>query len=845
MIFNVPKIKVGGIDWPIYSAEYSWGGADSPSSMTIDFVNKNGEYNAPVLGTDKLSVLELQNFFIFKGFPVSFTRSYTSQGGNLITVTYWDASIILDKIFVGLKGLHGPAPPPLNGINLDALTLAKLDGTTSTGSFDPVHIALVGTYTDPCEDVSPEYQDPCNPCLDDDDLTGLGEENDQKAIDCDVARYTQLLDVTYTFSELIAVLRSKGITFNNVPNIKNTYYGRYSGTAREVLKSWCSDLGFTFYWQGDGITFVDLKVGIEINDTNFYDDCSLISKTDGESIENNHATGNILYFGGEGALKDYNCSTEAYNSFRMSLIPITLADIFAKSGGGFQPYIDTYYKNLDTGHVGIQGLQKACLFAKHSRIIRDLVLLYNFYGVDSVKDAVGQKFPLLGIEIRQAYDIVTNEGAGTTPLLEESLKEIFWTRVPETIRRKATENGASMAVIKINQAWRDKFYDFEKKLADDFIGRYWISYFSRGHQYNYNAPDGSVDYFDAGNYSTLPFSDVIPESSLETSAFFHNIIQSTANQNHPDGGPVNVANPAGPIAKSFLLMDRQPAWIPTEHNENLRQIESLYKDIHFFAFEPEKGEGFTDTLESTDEHYALIFDRPANFNITTGEKPNPIEKDNENLVLELANYSTDYGLRSSTCRGYTLITANVSVTFYLPAQAHDVAGINYSGYTIVASKNSATDSKTNILIRRSEVILGDVPAQHPDSVGVIINFKDLTSTIQSIISETTNGCGYDVDQIRTILGEFAVKTAREKQVKKVSKSYTLAGFPSRRVTLTDGLASFSVRLDSTKGITTSLEFSNSPPLNVSDRVTDQEVEKHLLRRVLKKRLLDSGEKVTL
>lgn len=837
MIFDTPVIKVSGITFPVYAADFSWGGADSPSKMTVDFVNKNGTYKTPVLNTSQVATIELGDFFTFKGYPVSWSKS-NSVAGNVISVTYWDTSVLLDKIFVGLKGVHGAPPRNISDV---------LDGTVVEGTFDS-RMLLLGTYVDPCDGVTDDYTDPCNPCLTRTEFVSLGESNNEKRIACDEARQIDLLDVHYTFEELISGLRSRGVQLLSLPTVASTFYARHTGTAREVLKSWCSDLGMTFYWDGDGIKFVDLRKGIIINNENFYTACKLLSTTESESIENNYSQGNILYFGGPGRLEKYNCN--AGHSYKLSLLPITLKDIFVDTNGMTNPYIRRFYTRSGQEN-SIRGLQSSVFLSKYSQMLRDMTLLYDFYGVsDASAIADGTKMPLLGLTIKNSWDITDTSAESA------NARSLFWNYIPESIRKRAQHIGAAIAVVEYNKSWHDAFYKFEANLANDFVGRYWISFFSKGERYSYEAPDGQVNYFDAGTPLTLPFAHVIPQSMRSHAGFLTKIINDSAQLNVGVGhvGDVRTANPNS-FASSFLLMDRTAAWEPTENSDDTRNFEDRIEDMYLFNVETFKEEGFSDTL-AVGETYALIFDRPATFSLTEYDpRAHPIESSNTNRILELDTYTTSYGLRSDLCRTYRLevkvvgsatqAAVNQRFDFATPVQAYDNYGIEFAGYAVVATENSTSKMNSKVLIPRAEMIVGDMPRQADESVGIQVNFKDLSNQLQEIMTETTNGCGYNIAEIRSLIDEFKVGSSRPKQVKSTSFSYTLAGFPTRELALEDGLSGFSIRYDTSKGITTEIQFNNTPPITRSDNVRDQETERNIMKRRLGKRFLSSDDNIDL
>lgn len=845
MIEEAPQIKISGIGYPIYSADFSWGGADKPSSLSVSFVNKDGVYQKPHLGTNNPTNIKIGDSFTFVGYPVSYTSSNSTRG-KILSVTYTDGSVMLDKIYIGLKGVHGAAPPNIGTV--------KMSNTTAYGSFN--NIILLGEYLDPCENISDEYIDPCNPCVEVTEYQSVANNNDQKRVDCQTARLTQILDVIYSFTDLINALKSKGIAFYNTPVVKTKFYGRYTGSAREVLKSWCQDIGLTFVWHNDSVYFVDVKNGIAINDTSFYQTCSLSDYSESESIENSTSNGVILYFGAEGRIESYDCSG-IYNPYRLSLIPITLKDLFwsytNEYGAGLQPYIKKYYTLPKTGVNSILGLQAACLLSRYSRTLRDFILMYEYYEINTIDSSLaGKDMPLLGMKIKEAWRIGSSIGSSDNA---PKLKTAYNEHIPESLRYLAEKVGGGMAIIEYNPEGYDKFYEFERALASDFIGKYWISFISDGNKYSINSPDGSPQYYDAGTPNTLPFIDFVPVSARTASTLLSTLVDDSAqkNKNSSHVGAVETAN-VNTFASSFILMERRAVWEPTEPYDDMRKLEEDLKPFHFYNTVPFKNEGQGDDL-AKNEFYCLILDKPGTFDlIDKGEGDHPIEKQNENMVTVEGNYTTYYGLRSSRCKAYQLdlkYNSNVqdipswayNVNIYMPPQSHDTFGSNYPGFTVIATKNSSGDANSKVFIEKQEVIFGDVPIPNEQSVAMKIDYKDITGVLTDIIEESGGSCGYNVNTIKQLIAEYYMKTSREKSVVAQTKTYTIGGFPTRELSILDGLSGFSIRYSAGEGVTSSISFSNSPPITVNKSIENQEFQKNILKRFIKKKMITSEDKV--
>ncbi len=871
MITDIPRVKLSGIEYPVYGVQFSWGGMYEKSSLVIDLVNPEGDYSLPTIQTDIVTKVEIGDFWKFSGYPVEYSESNSSSNGKTLKIEYWDTSIILDQIFVGLNGLHGVSKK--RNVIIENNIKTTIPVPEIYGTFN--NIVLVGEYLDPCDGVRPDFIDPCNPCSTQEDLDSLSEENANKLIKCSQDRSTRILDIIYTFSELIQALSGAGIKFKGfIPDIADNYYARHTGRARDVLRSWCEPLGISFYWDEDSVIFVDLKRGIEINDQNFYTDCTLTDRSSSKTIKDNSYLGNIYYFGGEGRLESYDCSSD--NMYRMSLIPITLKDLFWKNAtsgidgeaAGLSTYISKYYTFKDSSSLeyrdknSIQGLQSTCLMSNYSSVMRDLFLLYNFYGVAEVDTSlVGKKFPLLGIE-----EVISVKDIGESSGSDDGSKRLFFNTVDSKLREFAKNNKGKIVKIRYNQAWHDKFKEFESNLASKFIGRYWISFFSKGSRYSISAPDGSPQYFVAGSPSVLPFMDLIPESIRSQSAFLNRMINDShyLNKNGVAGVNEESSADAGTLENSFILLDRQPSWEPTENSETFKKFESLCQKYSPFYIEPFRSEvkDKTEDALKVGEAFIIMYDKPEIFELEVFDSIiyHPVENDNKNIRATEAGFNTYYGLRSSVCKKYVMRatvkneedpnsgSVSSSIDMYFPTQAHDDFGIEYAGYTVILTADE-TKIGGNSLIERKEIIIGDCPPRNvidgtliKNTVSTDIVFRDLTTSVNNIIDGSGGSCYYNSNKIKEIINEFKINTRRVKKVIKEIRSYTLNGFPTRNLSVNDGVSSFSI-VYTPGGFNTYMSFTNLPPTIKSQEIVDQEVSNNLLKRFVKHGPAKSGQKI--
>lgn len=84
-------------------------GLKEPSRLVIDVVNKDGNYSEPVLNYTDLITMQIGELK-FEGYLVSYELDSTVQE-KVLRLEYVDKSVIMDKWWVGLDGIHGDKKP--------------------------------------------------------------------------------------------------------------------------------------------------------------------------------------------------------------------------------------------------------------------------------------------------------------------------------------------------------------------------------------------------------------------------------------------------------------------------------------------------------------------------------------------------------------------------------------------------------------------------------------------------------------------------------------------------------------------------------------------------------------
>jgi hypothetical protein len=274
-IKNVPNVLLGQQANPyggvIYGLNLSIGYSAEPSKLTIDIVNENGIYATPSLNVQ--TSVTFGNF-TFNGTVWSY-KIKESAGEKTLQVVLIDNSIALDRFYVMLwkRGLLGVKGTPQ--------TRPRTFDFSKERILVPVrNVSLRGfPYTDfkekPLGSVSVQSKSfTINKARKVGNVILVGTEKFATNA-CDIP------DSYYTFNDLRGEIP---VNMASAPS-NNTWKATHEGTLREVLSSWCSDLGFDFYWDfsSNTLRFFDVSVGIA-NVPNITGS-NIISKEESSSME--------------------------------------------------------------------------------------------------------------------------------------------------------------------------------------------------------------------------------------------------------------------------------------------------------------------------------------------------------------------------------------------------------------------------------------------------------------------------------------------------------------------------------------------------------------------------------
>lgn len=813
MITTIPAVKISGINYPVYGIDFQNGG-DEPSTLTVNYVNKDGSYNPPALQTKTPTKITIGSFFSFEGFPVTTSLDERPNGGKILKVTYKDTSIILDNYFIGLRSKFGEG-----------------FGAKVSGSFD--NIILLGRQVDPCTDIQPEDQyDPASPCQD------RNNSYQKKFIDCERIKDLQLLDIVYSFDDFLDAISSSKTAFvklNNRPKTLNSiYYARYTGTVREVLRLWCNDYGFTFFWDAGGITFVDLRSGIKINDANVYSNCALLSRLTENSIEDTVNRGLITYFGKEGGYTDYTCG---HSARRLMLRPLTLEDIFiGKSSVSTGPVgssssagstsldatIKKYYGSSgESNSAVISRLEGVITLGLYAERLRDLYIWFYKEGIRTAADADGKKGKTIGLmgnmKIIEVFHADSRDSKN-----QEIYNKLLSKSNNKDIIKRLKDKKVYFVQVQRNPILYKSFRDFENGMASEFMGKYWLRYYtdSPNSKPSISAPDGNAQYFKDGQEFNFPFLQLLPSSVDKLKTIFDDLVKS-GGQNSPDKTYAN---------DSFILLDRPPAWYPLQNSPNTSDILKSINDIEFTAI----GEDNVSKVLTGDDTFYMISEAPKSKDFDI-EPPvlstNPLDEENVDIRTVASGYSTSFGLRSARCKKYKIKTKAGDLDIFTPSQSYG-SGTGNGGYVVIID-SSQNKGNSRVMREKFEKILGNV-VKKENYIALDVLFRDVTQDIFKILKYHTDDNSkykpgtveYREDVVDKLLEDFAKGLAPIQEIPSHKITYEIAGFPSIKKSLSDGLESFTLRYGGSDGVKTSVSFSNIPKRKISDSIIIREIEKN-------------------
>jgi len=769
-ITTIPEITVSAISLPVYSYDYTAPSVDSPGIIELAFIDENKSYTLPEVSVLTPITIQVGPDYIYNYYLVGLDYNQSPSGGDTLKIKCADKSFLLDKIYVGLYTKHG--------LETD------------------YPIVIVGDLVDPCQSIVDgseplnEVDDPCNPCTTDGTPANQGSPLQERIIQCAELRQIAILDVEYNFDQLIDELETNTpITFgDNRPETNPDYKTGYAGTLREVLRSWCSDYSFTFFWdEDDVIQFIDLRNGIEINDGDMASDTRVLSKSYSKSLEGTVSKGIMGYFQKEGVVRDYKCDFDWCK--RINLRPMNLQNIIG-----------------DPGLYGsISNLQFFCVLSYYSALARDSFVWFNLYGIANgaaLKALISVEpleIPLLGMTIKKVF------------LPSDTTDEIITKKVlaeiggREEIEEDFLERGGYIFVASYKETKHTTAVEFEASLANDFLGKYFVRKFtqsSHSASYAYLTPDAdSVRYYKRTDPLQLPFVTLLKDDWGAVTNYLLDLVDITT----------------GEAADNFLLMERNGAWQPLKESEEVKSLNDVAEKEHFKPLGQISLEelGIEIDLASGDQFF-IGYANKSELVINTagsgsgGSNDNPLEVDNVSLPVETCGLGTAYGLRTAESQRYRIrASGGVDIMVYMPSQGHIDFSPNTSqaGYDIIWQKDSSL--ATYVVQPKIQLVKRNVPGLEENTMGIDINVQDITQDVYDLYNDDPNSlCEPRLDMINdrmtTIINGLKVDSTMPRE----SRTYVVGGLPNRKYLISEGLESMNIRMGG-DGLETTIAFSNT------------------------------------
>lgn len=851
-IKNLGTIKINGLSnkVKIVGADYQVGSLEEPSSVSVTFIDKEGYADSIPRTLQTPTEIEFGGM-TFTGYAISEERTCDPSGNNTITVNYTDGSFILDKILVGLWGKHSEVSE--RTLEVGSITLKDWSKPSSYHGSDP--LIIVGNPIDPCGDKELDVKvDTCDPCPEAPLEIVRTYEETMKKIDCEKIRELQIFDVEYSFQDLVTAINDGWppvrIEENDTIQNADTYKNNYSGTLRSVLNSWCSDYGWSYYWEDDKIKIVDLKAGIDVNLKGLDTNCDVTSISTKRSLEGTYSNSVIGYYGREGQERDYQCNYEFGK--RVVCRPLTLKDLLSN---------EAPLAKLASGYTGVSGaspLEMAldnydlaellCLCSSYHPKIREAVAWLNVYGVVSASAAqerVTTSKSVSGISgVSISYDAYhdmgyyddLNLGKSSLPLLDMTIKKVFSSSdsefddikdalkgdIERFVDDENTEDGDYFIFIgHVNEEKFNLRYEWESSVGSDFLGSYFIRKYSNTHgsnpQLTAAGGDGAT-YYEQG------------EKSLDFSEFF-----ITPN---PESYVGELTDGGGEANDSFIMVERSPVSTPPKAEGDLIEalveicedivpkfatsVHSLpdtidltsagFKNDHpdapseFGGWAPEDSIYLVKKYKDSNNGGALTISNLTTYDFHPKEETKTIEVDNFSTPIKV-------GLRSTQAKK-VFIENNV---FWFPPQStvresstgSETAHIPYAGGYYVYLRNNPSVENL-IRVPKVEVIEQELKSYKNNTLSnnlITVSLDDNTID-EYYYDEEDLGCKVDKSLVRTFIGDYISPLVFEQDQELEETRIEMNGIPENNFKIEDGFRGMSVRFYG-DGPSTSITFRNS------------------------------------
>jgi hypothetical protein len=817
-ILTVSDIKgnfYGGLP---YNVTWDFNDGSSPSTLSVSVINENGQYpnldnELTFLNTATVSI----GNFVFNGYLTSYDIS-KSPDQKILTLKYVDKSADLERWYVGLYNRHG-----------------KLTG-------DAKNLIIVGKEYHPCDknlDSTLDFSetdaviiDPCDPC------PNTPENKYDKTCDQSLSDF-KIFEVYYTFNDLLQQL-SKVVQFEQPSNVNKKFRAQHYGKLKDVLSSWCSDLGLAYYW--DPVTsklfFVDRKKPLRIPNANTLEGLpNVIDLQYGASKQSTFSRGLLGYFAKDGLVKDYTCELDERQGF-IVLNCLTMSDLLDP---------DVYGETNDAGIEFIKLKELEAALSYYGRSVRDAFIWFYYYTVlnaakaneykiikgENGREAPDQQNKIMSqfgnLKVLDVYSAQIN-GANFTSCKRKMSKEDLKSLKEFDKKNNRTEQNPSyyFFVAEVNEELAEKQFSDSEYMAKNFLGKFWHKKFNTPipgatnskSQINAESPDGSVQWYPARQ-------DL---NGLEIFNFGHQSGSMIANLQNglkadeaSNQDPFTQANGGDQEKKirsnsSFLLLNRDAKWSPT--GDDLKYYDSLFKwyEEHLpKAFGNTEGRPkflfrlYPEAKNNT--NIKLFFARELdNFEVGISTSDHPLDtpsQTDKTKTIERTDGTSQtqsigkYGLKSNKCVKIKL----PGMEIFTPSQclSNIVGGYDDgdAGYEVYIQ---ASASFSKVIPKLQYTITKDI--SNIDVAQLDYNFKEIREDNMGLVRGVSQKCIISQGDVKTYVESIVENCAYEMAEVQRTASFKVAGLmPITQYGVADGLSSVQITV-SDNGVYTSYTFED-------------------------------------
>lgn len=352
----------------IYGLNLNVNYSSEPSKLTLNYVSSNGSYTTPSL--NQSSTVTFGNFK-FNG-KIWGSNLKESADEKTLDIELVDNSVILDQIYVilwkrGLFNINGVQQTVTKKFDLsDEKILIPVTKDPNTGYpytvYEETALGIQSVTRKSKKISSTGYSIRGNVII-------IGTEKFADS-DCDIP------DTYYYFDDLKSAISALNININSAP-LDRFLKGTNEGTLRSVLNSWCSDLGYDFYWDysNDSINFYNVARGITTNLPVSNTSSKIISKERSQSME-----GTYIQYGSAYTIRPRQpLKSLSYSNERTSLKtvkPIPIGYLLKRNGTDLGKFSDTGRSGYGSGR-SLSNFIESAFLGYVSRSLRDFHAIHK------------------------------------------------------------------------------------------------------------------------------------------------------------------------------------------------------------------------------------------------------------------------------------------------------------------------------------------------------------------------------------------------------------------------------------------------------------------------------------